>query len=1273
MQARAARSRGFEFTTRRPVAILMSAVAVAVFGMVSYARLPLSLMPDLTYPTITVRTEYPGSAPEEVEAAISRPVEQELGVVSNLVRISSVSRAGTSDVTLEFAWGTDMNLATQETREKLDQVFLPDDANRPLILRYDPALDPVVRLGLHGQRDLYFLREHAEEEIRRELETVPGVAAVKVKGGLQEEIRVELDERKLAAYGLDIQAVGRRLAAANVNLAGGNLEEGKTEYVVRTLNEFRTIDEIGSIAVAERGGVIVRARDLGRVLRDHAERDAITRVNGEESVEIAIYKEADANIVTVARAVRDRVFGTQQQRSYLTTHANTLQSAGTKQKDKTEAKADQTSAGAVRAQRMSEARLRRRMSHFIANELPTGVSITLLADQSTFIENALAEVRDTAIWGGLLAIAILYLFLRRGVSTLIIAVAIPVSIIATFAPMYMAGVSLNIMSLGGLALGIGMLVDNSVVVLESISRCREEGDALVDAVIRGSGEVGTAVIASTLTTVAVFAPIIFVEGVAGQVFGDLSLTIVFSLLTSLLVALFLVPMLASRPVLATTAALASGDDASNPLPLQDAGASRQGNASAGEEGSLAGKIRRRLQVSAARLPSRLLLSLVSGVAAAGKALLLLLMLVSWPLWGWRWSFSRCVSFAQRPTVLGRRPAAAVWPALMIFHAPDQLAEAVRGIGTIPFGSNPRPPVNRLATTGGTMLWLISVPYLALVRAPLQIVLAGLGKILLAGSIAIALAVVAVVGALAMIFGVLASPFVAIFDRGFSSLRLAYPLLLRATLRRPVATTFFVAAITVGTLATIAPQLGRELIPEIHQGVFDVQARLPVGTPVETTDKALEPLERLLRNTRGVESVATVVGVDREEYDPDPEAGENSGKFTVRLARANNPVEQENQVIRGFRSHLVGLPNLEAKISRPTLFTARTPIEVEVRGNELGLLRKISLEVASQLATIPGFQDVKSSLQRGNPEIQIHYDRELLARFGLDIAQVAALVRNKVQGDVATEFRRGDRRIDIRVKVRPQDRATVEDLSRLVVNPGQSRPIRLESVADLVVREGPSEIRRLDQQRAAVISANTTLDLATATTVLEQQLQKIDVPGDFSFAVTGQREEMERSTRSLLFALALAIFLVYVVMASQFESLLHPFVILFSIPMAAVGVVCTLYVLDISLSVVVLLGCIMLAGIVVNNAIVLVDYINHLRRNGMQKIEAIVQAGSVRLRPILMTTSTTVIGLLPMAIGMGDGAEIRTPMAITVIAGLLTSTLLTLVLVPVLYNLMDRRP
>jgi HAE1 family hydrophobic/amphiphilic exporter-1 len=1153
-------SRAYGIATRRPVAVLMVFIAVVVFGAISYQRLAINLMPDISYPSITVRTEYPGTAPEEVENAISIPLEQALGVVDGLVTISSVSQAGLSDIIIEYRWDTDMDQAIQEVREKIDQVFLPEQAQRPLILRYDPTLDPVVRLGLHGGANLFTLRYFADEDIKRALEKIPGVAAVRVKGGYEEEIRINVSEHQLVALGLSLEEVSQRLFQENINIAGGNLKEGDTEYVVRTLNEFSGLDDIANLVITHKNGVPIYLRDFAEVQSTFKDREVLTRVNGEESVEIALYKEADANLVAVARNIRNAVFGTPQERARWQEYQ---QRKAAPSADKTASTQTQSRRGGAQA-----ASPLFMIPTYLEAALPAGMRIELLSDQSTFVESSIRDVRDTAILGGILAVIVLYFFLRNLATTLIIGVSIPISVIATFAPMNLAHVTLNIMSLGGLALGIGMLVDNSIVVLESIFRCREEGDPLLQAAVRGVSEVGGAVIASTLTTVAVFFPIVFVEGVAGQVFGDMALTVVFSLLASLAAAVFLIPMLASRRFSLFKTPADSGD-ARGFFPRY-----------------LAFSFWRRLR---------------GGVAAA-----------------WRWW--------RRGRLAGR-----LLKALPLLVAIMYLT--VRGITEL-------------------LLNLIQKIFL-LCLAALALIFRYAGK-----ALTIALKPVTTV-------------LLSWFDTGYRKLAAAYLRLLEWSLVNPGRVLTGAVLLFLLSFLLLLPRLGRELIPEVHQGEFAVEMTFPVGTPVETTAQRSFALEQKAGGLPDVERVSLTAGVEKNAFSS-AEEGEHTSRITLRLRPGGDLARKEARVIDLIRNDLRDIPEVETKISHPTIFSIRTPVEVEVRGYNLADLGKVAAQVEQRLAAIPGIVDVKSNFAVGNPEIRVNYDRERVAAVGLNVHRIASLVRNKVLGDVATEFRQGDRRIDVRVRIREQDRTSLEDLKRLVINPGGSQPIPLAAVAEVTQDRGPARIWRVDQQRSARISANVAgRDLGGAVRELKENLADLQIPDNISLVLSGQNREMEQSLNSLTFALLLAIFLVYIVMASQFESLLHPFVILFTIPLAGIGVIFVLFALNIPLSIVVYLGMIMLAGIVVNNAIVLVDYINQLRRRGLHLKAAVVQAARVRLRPILMTTATTVLGLIPMSLGLGEGAEIRTPMAITVIAGLISSTLLTLIVIPVVYTLVNR--
>ncbi|MCA9001332.1 MAG: efflux RND transporter permease subunit [Planctomycetes bacterium] len=526
---------------KRPVAVTCVFLAVALFGLVSLDRLPMDLLPEISYPTLTVRTQYPGAAPEDVEDRVSVRVSEALSTLNGLVRSSSISRAETSDVLLEFTWGTNMTFAVQEVRDRLDSVFLPKDAERPLILRYDPNLDPILRIGIRAPAidgaanpdanaplTLIRLRWLAEQRIKRQLETIKGLAAVQVHGGLDEEFLVQVDPDRLAAMGLTPGLFGQRLAQENLNASAGVIREGSTDYLVRTLNEFKSMEEIEDLALVNRDNATIRIRDVATVERTFAEREVVSLIEGSEAVELTIYREAGANIVDVARQVREAVFGTAEQQRL----------------------AQQAEGGAAWGDKRKLTQL--------AYTQRKDADFELLSDQSVFIEAAVSDVRQAGTLGALFAVIVMWLFLRRVTATLIISVAIPISVIGTFAPMMQAGVSLNIMSLGGLALGIGMLVDNAIVVLESITRCREEGDDLVTAAVRGVREVAGAITASTLTTVAIFAPIVFVEGIAGQIFTDQAVTVVSSLLVSLAVALLFIPMLASRPLLAAPQAFSGG-------------------------------------------------------------------------------------------------------------------------------------------------------------------------------------------------------------------------------------------------------------------------------------------------------------------------------------------------------------------------------------------------------------------------------------------------------------------------------------------------------------------------------------------------------------------------------------------------------------------------------------------------------------------------------------------------------------------------------------------
>lgn len=1059
-----------EISLRRRVTVSMCAVALVLFGAVAFTRLPINLLPDVSYPTLTVETRFPGAAPAEVESLVSRPVEEAVGVVAGVKRLTSVSKPGLSQVTLEFDWGRNMDFAALDVRQKLDLITLAREAGKPVILRFDPSNDPIVRLYLTGtseNTDLYRLRYVAEEVLKKDLESTDGIAAIQVNGGYEEEIEVRIDEGKLSLLGLGIDDIRARLLAENINQAGGSLYESEARYLVRSRNEFQSLDDILTTIVATRDGRNVTLADVADVTRGHKRREVITRFGGRfgarEAVELALYKEGDANTVAVAKSLHERL-------------------------DR------------------------------VKSEMPEGVEVVVGADQSRFIRASIDNVIDNALLGGLIAVGVLLLFLKDVRSTLIIAVTIPVSIIATFFLMYQTGTTLNVMSLGGLALGVGMLVDGAIVVLEAIHKRREQGESGVEAARNGASEVGMAVIASVLTTVVVFVPVVFVEGMAAQLFRDQAVTVSISLLASLVISLTLIPLMA-------------------------AGA--------------AGKLGQRANVS------------VPGPSA---------------------SRGRRVAYS----LLHRGPEAA--------------------IGGVRRG---------LSAASTALAWLFR-------------------------------------------------PVTRTFDKGLAAVTAAYPPTLRWALRSKL----LVLALGFGGFAAsllLIPVLGVDLVPSFSQGEFSFRVELPEGTPIETTDRFVAEAQEVLAGDPRVDSYASTAGGGGLSLSSSSGSeGESSALIQVRMKPDASP-EDEEAVAAKLRERLATSGLARFEFERPSYFTFRTPIEAEVYGDDLAQLHAAAGELRGEMRHIPGLVDVRSSAEVGNPELQVIFNREQLTRLGLDLSQVAETVRSKVQGTVATRFQQGDREIDIRVRSVEVGRASVSDLSSLIVGQRDGVPMPLSSVAEVSVAEGPSEIRRIGQKRVAVISGNLDgRSMGEVAGDVRATIRRLSMPPGVTASLSGQEEEMQRSFRSLTLAGLLALFLVYLVMACEFESLIHPFVVMFTVPLGAIGTLGALALTGQSIDVVAILGAVMLAGIVVDNAIVLIDGVNQLRDQGMGKEQALLEGGLNRLRPILMTSACTVLGLLPMAFGIGDGAELQRPLAITVIGGLTVGTVLTLVVIPVVYTLLDRK-
>lgn len=1027
---------------KRPVTAAMVTLGVFAFGIIALTKLPINLLPDLSYPTLTLETRYPGAAPEEVEYLVTRALEESVAVIPNIKRISSSSKPELSQVVIEFNWGRQMDFAILDVSKKVDLLRFPDGVEKPRILRYDPNQDPIMKVSVTGDMPLTELRYFGEEELKKRLDSVPGLASVKVSGGQSEIIEVYLDEGALKRFGLTIDTVSNRLREENINRAGGSLYENEARYLVRTLNEFRSIEDIGSTIVSRNEDRRIYLREVADIRYGHEDQEHIARINGDEGIELAFYKEGDANTVQVSKTLTGAL-------------------EGLKEKYEGQVAFETTFVGA------------------------------------TFIESAVNDVVFSAALGGLIAILVLLLFLRDLKGTFVVALAIPVSVFATFFLMLQFGISLNIMSLGGLALGIGMLVDNSIVVLESIFVRDTQGAPPMEAAEQGASMVSGAVVASTLTTIVVFLPIVFVEGIGGQLFKDLGMTVSFSLLASLVVSLTLMP---------TAYVLVS----------------RFGN-----------------------------------------------------------TLRNVSSDIKRPWLLALCP-----PLLLVYFWNRRKLKPKQIQPEDVYAQFADKPYSKLLTIALRFRWAV------LLLAVLLVVQAG----------------------------------------------------------------------------QLWQRMGINLVPEMSQGDYYVLVEMDEGTPIARTDKVATWVEDQVMAVDGVKLVFTNIGDFNQGVES--RTGENLAQVNFSVdPNATNP----GAIVSEIRERLATGPSLNFQIGTPSYFSFRTPVEVEIYHENRERLEALAGEMESKLNAVPQLVDLRSTVADGNPEVQITFKRETMSQLGLSIGTVAQLLRDKIQGTQASQFVRSGRDMDIMVRLRERDRQSLDQLNQLTVGYREGKPIYLASVAEINNEVGPSQIKRIDQRRCAVLTANISDgDLGGASDAIAPILASMsEAYPDATISLSGQNAEMNQSFRSLFFAILLAVFLVYLVMASQFESLVHPFLILFTIPIGLVGGLVALYLANLELSVIAMIGLVMLAGIVVNNAIVLIDYINQLRRAGMPLYEAIVVAGNRRFRPIMMTTTTTVLGLLPMALEFGSGSEMRTPLAISVIGGLVFSTVLTLVIIPVLYGTISR--
>jgi HAE1 family hydrophobic/amphiphilic exporter-1 len=1017
---------------QRPVTMFMLSAIVMLIGGISLARLPVDLMPDVSFPSITVRVSYAGVGPLEMEELVTRPIEQALSAVAGLERIESTSQEGSSRVTLNLVWGTDLNEAADDVRNRLDRVRgrLPEDADAPIMFKFDASAAPIMGVGVEsteGTLDRVKLREIAEHDLSQRLERVPGVAAVTVEGGLRRQIHVELSKEKIRALNLPVSRVVNLLRTENQNIPLGEIDEGDRTFLVRSQGQFENLNEIKGLVVMTTQGVPVYMRDIAEVKDSTEDFRSFTRINGKPGVRLRITKQSGTNTVAIASAVHTEV-----------------------------------------------ARINR--------EMPS-VNLTVLDDSSVFINRSIHAVQEHALIGGVLVMLIIFVFLRDLRATFIVFTSIPISVIGTFALLYFNGYTLNTMTFGGLALGIGMIVDASIVVLENTFRHMEHGKDRMTASIEASEEVWSAILASTLTHIAVFVPLLFLTGVSSIMFKQLSVVVMFSLTMSLFVAVTIVPVLCSRL-----------------LKLPPPESERRG---------LAGRL-----------------------------------------------YTVSENFLNR---MDERYARIVHTALV--HRPT-----VIGLGT-------------------------------------------------------ACVVAAVV---------------------------------------------------------ILPTIGFELMPQADEGEVAVTAELPVGTRAERAEEVATRLEGLGREyVKEAETVITQAGGGGGFG---PGGGGSRVNMTLRLVTRDKRTRSSEQIARDLNRQLPGIiPGviIQTRASggnqqQNRLFGGgESRIALEIQGDDLQISQQVAQSAKALMDRVPEVRNARVGRDDGRPELAIQVDRPKAALLGLSVTGVAESIRTNVGGTQAAFFREAGNEYPIIVRLREEDRGRIEDISDILLSTAQGQVIEAKNLMTVRNQAGPTEIQRKNQERIIRVTAEPEATLSDAIAAVNARLSEVRVPPDMTVGFGAEAEEQARAFAQLQLMLILAIILVYAVMASQYESLRDPFIIMFSVPLAAIGVVLALKLTGTTFSLQAYIGVIMLAGIVVSNAILLVDYTNILRRrDNMPLREAVEVAGRTRLRPILMTSLATMLGLVPMALGIGEGAELQAPLARVVIGGLLASTLITLVFVPTVYTLFE---
>ncbi|MBL4582989.1 MAG: efflux RND transporter permease subunit [Pseudomonadales bacterium] len=1024
------------FTVNRPVLTTMVTMIAIVVGIISLTRLPVDAMPEITFPTLTISTVYDNTGPEEIEELITERVESAVATVSGVEQVISVSVENQSTVRVQFAWGSDLDVVSNDLRDRLDQIKdnLPEGAQAPQLRKFDTTSFPVVILGIASDLDPFTVRDLIEDQIAYRVERLDGVASLDLWGGLQREVQVLINPEKLKLLGLSLSQVASSLRSANLNAPAGEIERGNLELRIRAPGRFESLDDIRNLELTHNAEFPIYLSQVATVKDTHKKIKRIVRIDGQPGFRVAIRKQSGSNTVEVAEAVMaeiDRI-----------------------------------------------------------NEDYPQIKMIPIINTADYIERAISNLARSGLYGGGLALLVLLFFLRNLRGTLVVATVIPVSLISTFALVYFGGLTLNQISLGGLALGIGMMVDNAIVVVENIVRIRDEEDKdIKEAAIIGTHQVSAAIIASTLTTLAIFFPLVFTDGIASVIFKELALVLSFALLCSLVAALTLTPMLVSRWVKDNR--------------VQNSGLSQ----------------------------------------------------------------------AQSSQKISAN-AVSLW------------AEAV---------------VHRIEK--------------------------------------------------------------------------AYRKTLTAALLHPIWVLIGTTVVLFGSLA-LTPGIGTEFMPRTDQGEIRINLEMAPGTRIDKLDELMKTVEDIV-NREVPEMVSSVVSIGSSSWRP---SGGSTGSLRLSLTPVRERQRSSEQIGVELRKLLKGIAGAKIRVRASQGFFggssgggATEALQVEIRGRELATLDSLAAQLKKVMEQLDGVTDVQPSRESGIPEKRFHINRERAADLGVSVETIVSNLETALSGTLAGEYRGGSDEVNIRLQLAQVSQLSTEDILDLTLLNRRGEPVQLRNLVSVSEGIGPLQVDRKGQQRIITVAANISgRALGDIVADLEIEMAKIPMPRGYDMVMAGDRKEQRESFAQLLLALILAIALVYMIMASLYESLRDPLIVMFTLPLAIIGVLIILFVSSTTFNVQSFIGIIMLIGIVINNAILIVDQATRLlAMPDTTPSQAVLEAGRRRLRPILMTSLTTILAMLPLALGVGEGSEMQAPMAITLIGGLISSTLITLIVIPCLYVLFHR--